>query len=37
MLAVSQAGVNNLVAGAFEELGNGAVDALMGVPPQGGG
>ncbi len=31
--AVSQAGVNNLVAGAFEDLGQGAVEALMGAGP----
>lgn len=37
VLAVSQAGVNNLVAGSFEKLGNGAVDALMGVPPKEAG
>ena len=37
VLAVSQAGVNNLVAGAFEKLGNGAVEALMGVPPKEAG
>ena len=37
VLSVSQAGVNNLVAGSFEKLGNGAVDALMGVPPKEAG
>ena len=37
VLAVSQAGVNNLIAGAFEQLGNGAVEALMGEPPKEAG
>ena len=37
VLAVSLAGVNNLVAGAFEQLGNGAVEALMGRPPKEAG
>ena len=37
MLAVSLAGVNNLIAGAFEELGSGAVEALMGAPPEEAG
>jgi pimeloyl-ACP methyl ester carboxylesterase len=29
--------VNNLIAGSFEKLGNGAVDDLMGGPPVGAG
>ncbi len=37
VLAVSMAGVNNLVAGSFERLGNGAVDDLMGGPPDEAG
>jgi acetyl esterase/lipase len=37
VLAVSLAGVNNLVAGAFEELGAGAVEDLMGGPPEEAG
>jgi acetyl esterase/lipase len=37
VLAVSLAGVNNLVAGAFEQLGNGAIEALMGKPPKEAG
>jgi acetyl esterase/lipase len=33
VLAVSQAGINNLIAGWFEDLGDGAVEDLMGGPP----
>ena len=33
-LAVSLAGVNNLIAGVFENLGGGAVVALMGAEPE---
>jgi acetyl esterase/lipase len=37
VLAVSLAGVNNLIAGSFEKLGDGAVDDLMGGPPREAG
>jgi acetyl esterase/lipase len=36
-LVVSLAGVNNLIAGSFEKLGDGAVDDLMGGPPTDAG
>jgi acetyl esterase/lipase len=37
VLAVSQAGVNNLIAGWFENLGDGAVEDLMGGAPKEAG
>jgi len=37
VLAVSQAGVNNLIAGWFEDLGDGAVGDLMGGAPKDAG